>query len=79
MQIGRHKTAVFVSVGVLLMLNYWLAILRPRHVNCAPGETCHIDSPTVRVNRALFWVSVTIYAGAVAFTYAALWWVRMQS
>ena len=31
------------------------------------------------VNRVLFWVSVVIYAGAVTFTYAALWWVRTQS
>jgi hypothetical protein len=48
-------------------------------MNCAPGEVCHVDSPTMRVNRALFWISVAIYAGAVTFTYAALWWVRMQS
>ena len=44
-----------------------------------PGEVCHIDSPAMRVNRVLFWVSVVIYAGAVTLTYAALWWVRMQS
>jgi hypothetical protein len=79
MQVGRHKTAVFVGVGALLAVNYWLAILRPRRMNCAPGEFCHIDSPAMRINRALFWVSVAIYAGAVSFTYAALWWVRMQS
>jgi len=78
MEIGRHKTAVFVAVGALLTLNYWLAIVRPRRMNCAPGEVCHVDSPAMRVNRVLFWVSVVIYAGAVTFTYAALWWVRMQ-
>jgi hypothetical protein len=78
MEIGRHKTTVFVAVGALLALNYWLAIVRARQVNCAPGEVCHIDSPAMRVNRALFWVSVAIYTGAVTFTYAALWWVRMQ-
>jgi hypothetical protein len=48
-------------------------------MNCAPGEICYIDSPAMRINRGLFWVSVVIYAGAVTFTYAALWWVRMQS
>jgi hypothetical protein len=79
MEVGRHKTVVFVGVGALLAVNYWLAILRPRRMNCAPGELCHIDSPAMRINRALFWVSVAIYAGAVSFTYAALWWVRMQS
>jgi hypothetical protein len=78
MEIGRHKTAVFVAVGALLIVNYWLAIVRPRRMNCAPGEACHVDSPAMRVNRVLFWVSVVIYAGAVTFTYAALWWVRMQ-
>jgi hypothetical protein len=79
MDIGRHKTIVFVAVGALLALNYWLAVVRPRQLNCAPGEVCHVDSPAMRVNRALFWVSVVIYAGAVTFTYAALWWLRMQS
>jgi hypothetical protein len=79
MEIGRHKTAVFLTVGALLAVNYWLAIVRPRQATCAPGEVCHVDSPTMRVNRVLFWSSVVIYAGAVTFTYAALWWVRMQS
>jgi hypothetical protein len=78
-EISRHKTAVFATVGVLLVLNYWVAVVRPRQMNCAPGEVCHIDSPAMRVNRVLFWVSVVIYAGAVTLTYAALWWVRMQS
>jgi hypothetical protein len=79
MEISRHKTGVFLMVGVMLSLNYWLAIVRPRQINCAPGEVCHIDSPAMRVNRLMFWISVAIYAGAVTFTYAALWWVRMQS
>jgi hypothetical protein len=78
-EVGRHKTAVFVSVGALLLFNYWLAIARPRRLNCAPGELCHVDSPAMRLNRALFWTSVAVYVGAVAFTYAALWWVRTQS
>jgi len=78
-EVGRHKTAVFVSVGAILLFNYWLAIARPRRLNCAPGEVCHVDSPAMRLNRALFWTSVAVYAGAVAFTYAALWWARMQS
>ena len=79
MEISRHKTAVFAAVGSLLAINYWLAVVRPRQVNCAPGEICHVDSPAMRVNRVLFWISVAIYAAAVTFTYAALWWVRMQS
>lgn len=78
MQVGQHKTGVFVTVGAMLALNYWLALVRPRRMNCAPGEVCHVDSPAMRVNRALFWISVAIYAAAVTFTYAALWWVRMQ-
>jgi hypothetical protein len=79
MEISRHKTAVFAAVGAMLAVNYWLAVVRPRQLNCAPGEICHIDSPAMRVNRVLFWISVAIYAAAVTFTYAALWWVRMQS
>ena len=79
MTIGRHKTAVFTAVGVMLAVNYWLAIVRPRRLDCAPGEVCHIDSPAMRLNRILFWTSVVIWAGAVTFTYVALWWVRLQS
>ena len=79
MDISRHKTAVFAVVGVMLAINYWLAVVRPRQMNCPPGEICQVDSPAMRVNRMLFWISVAIYAGAVTFTYAALWWVRMQS
>jgi len=47
-------------------------------MNCAPGEMCHVDSRAMRVNRALFWTSVVIYAVAIAITYGALLWLRMQ-
>jgi hypothetical protein len=76
--VGRYKTEVFVAVGMLLALNYWLAIARPRRLNCAPGEMCHIDSPAMRISRAMFWASVAIWVGAAAVTYAALGWVRLQ-
>jgi hypothetical protein len=78
MVVGRHKGTVFLAVGGLLALNYWLAIARPRRMNCAPGEVCHIDSPAMRLNRLLFWTSAAIYLAAVVVTYTALWWVRMQ-
>ena len=77
--IGRHKGTVFLSVGALLAFNYWLAVVRPRRMDCAPGDICHVDSPAMRVSRVMFWISVVIYVSAVAFTYAALWWVRSQS
>lgn len=77
--VGHHKTAVFAAVGVMLAVNYCLAIVRPRQTDCAPGEICHIDSPAMRVNRVLFWTSAVIWAGAVTVTYVALWWVRLQS
>jgi hypothetical protein len=79
MAVGRHKAAMFVAAGAMLGINYWLAIVRPRQGDCAPGEICHIDSPAMRVNRILFWASLVIWAGAVTFTYAASWWVRLQS
>ena len=79
MVIGRHKGAVFLGVGGLLALNYWLAVVRPARLNCAPGEACFVDSPAMRLNRLLYWASVAIYAGAVIYYYAALLWVRMQS
>ena len=79
MTIGRHKGEVFLTVGSLLVFNYWLAIVRPRRMNCAPGDVCHVDSPAMRFNRVMFWASVAIYTSAVVFTYAALWWVRGQA
>ena len=79
MVIGRYKTSIFVGVGGLLALNYWLAVVRPRRMNCAPGEICHVDSPTMRLNRKIFWASVALYACAVVFTYGALLWIRAQS
>jgi mercuric ion transport protein len=78
MTIGRHKGEVFLAVGSLLVFNYWIAVVRPGRMNCAPGDVCHVNSPTMRFNRVMFWVSVAIYASAVVFTYAALWWVRRQ-
>jgi len=78
MTIGRHKEAVFLGVGGMLALNYWLAIVRPRRIDCAPGEICQVDSPAMRVSRRIFWTSVGIYLAAVAFNYAALLWLRMQ-
>jgi hypothetical protein len=79
MVISSHKAIVFPLVGVLLLFNYWIAVVRPRRLNCAPGEICHVDSPAMRVNRKLFWISAAIYVVAVTVTYAAIWWVRMQS
>jgi hypothetical protein len=77
--VSRHKGAVFAGVGALLVVNYWLTIKRPLTVNCAPGEVCHVDSLAMRRNRALFWASVVIYAGAITVTYVALLWVRVRS
>jgi hypothetical protein len=75
---GRHKAAMFIAVGALLAVNYWLAIVRPRQMDCAPGEICHIESPSMRLNRTLFWASVAIWTGAVISTYGAIAWVRLQ-
>ena len=79
MVISQHKEIVFPAVGILLMFNYWIAVVRPKRMNCPPGDVCHVDSPAMRINRRLFWLSVAIYAVAVTVTYSALWWVRMQS
>jgi len=79
MVISSHKAIVFPLVGVLLLFNYWIAVVRPRRMHCAPGDICHVDSPQMRLNRKLFWISAAIYVIAVTVTYAAIWWVRMQS
>ena len=78
MAVGRNKGSVFLAVGGLLAMNYWLAVVRPRRQVCAPGEVCHVESPAMRVNRLMFWLSVSIYVAAVTLSYGALWWVRMQ-
>jgi hypothetical protein len=68
--IGRHKTLVFAASGVLLAVNYWLVVVRPR--GCAPGEVCHMDSPWMRFNRRVFWLSALIYVCAAGLTYGSL-------
>ena len=74
--VGRYKDLIFPAVGVLLALNYWLVLVRPRRLDCAPGDVCHVDSRTSRLNRGMFWGSVSIYAVAVVMTYGAQAWLR---
>lgn len=72
--VSRHKALVFGVSGSLLALNYWLAVIRPRH--CEPGELCHVDSPMARWNRRLYWTSVAVYAIALTVTYGGLWLIE---
>ena len=67
--VSRHKDLMFSVSGLLVALNYWLVMVRPRH--CAPGEICHADSPLMRVNRRLWIVSVVVYVVAAALTYGS--------
>ena len=69
MVLSRHKPLVFFLSGVMLALNYWLVVVRPRQ--CAPGELCHVDSPAMRWNRRVFWFSVAVYIAAVVVTFGA--------
>ena len=66
----RYRTLLFSVSGALLALNYWMVVVRPRH--CASGELCHIDSPFMRFNRRLYWVSLALFAIALAVTYGSL-------
>ena len=75
---SRHKGIIFAAVGGLLALNYWLAVVRPRRLACPPGEICHIDSPAMRVSRAIFWTSVAVYVIAVSVSFGAEWWLRIR-
>lgn len=72
--VGRYRPLLFGGSAVLLALNYWLVVVRPRR--CAPGEVCHMDSPFMRFNRRLFWVSLVVYVAAVAITYGGLLVIR---
>jgi hypothetical protein len=67
--VSRQKNLAFALAGTLLAVNYWLVVWRPRQ--CAPGETCHVDSPWMAWNRRLFWLSVAIYLAALVTTYGA--------
>jgi hypothetical protein len=53
-----------------MALNYWLVIVRPRR--CAPGDVCHVDSPLMRVNWRLFWLSAGVFVVALVLTYGSL-------
>ena len=66
----RHRPVLFSVSGVLLALNYWMVVVRPRQ--CAPGELCHIDSPFMRFNRRLYWISLTLFTVALVVTYGSL-------
>jgi hypothetical protein len=73
----RIRPLLFSVSGVLLALNYWLVVVRPRQ--CAPGELCHIDSPFMRFNRRLYWVSLALFGVALVVTYGSLLVVRWIS
>ena len=72
--VGRHKLLFFSGAAVLLVLNYWLVVVRPRM--CEPGELCHMDTPFMRFNRRLYWITVAMYGVAVAITYGGLLVIR---
>jgi len=61
---------VFGAAGLLMALNYWLVVIRPRR--CAPGEICHMDSPLMRWNRRLYWISAVVFVSALVLTYGSL-------
>lgn len=69
-QVGRYKPLLFGGSALLLAVNYWLVVVRPRH--CEPGELCHMDTPFMRFNRRLYWVSLGVFLTAVAITYGGL-------
>ena len=69
-EISRHKNLAFALSGLLMALNYWLVVVRPRR--CAPGDVCHVDSPLMRFNLRLFWWSAAVYVVAFTATYGSL-------
>jgi len=66
-ELQRYKPVMFAASGVVLALNYWMVVVRPRR--CAPGELCHMDTPLMRFNRRLYWASVVLFAIALVVTY----------
>jgi hypothetical protein len=76
--ISRYRGWVYLGAGGMLALDYWLIIVRPTGIHCAPGEICHVDSPAMRFSRYAFWTAVVIYVSAVSLGYGALLWLRLQ-
>jgi len=68
--VSRHKGVVFSIAALLMVLNYWLVVVRPRR--CAPGEICHVDSPLMRWNRRIYWISAVVFVVALVLTYGSL-------
>ena len=68
--VSRHKEGVFGIAALLMVLNYWLVVVRPRR--CAPGEICHVDSPLMRWNRRIYWISAVVFVIALVLTYGSL-------
>jgi len=66
----RHRPVLFGVSAVLLALNYWMVFARSRQ--CAPGEVCHIDSPFMRLNRRLYWLSLALLVTALVVTYGTV-------
>ena len=67
---SRQKELIFAVAGALMGLNYWLVVVRPRR--CPPGDVCHVDSPLMKFNRRLFWVSAVVYVAALVLTYSSI-------
>jgi hypothetical protein len=67
---SHYKAWLFGGSAMLLAVNYWLVVVRPRR--CAPGELCHMDTAFMRFNRRLYWVSSIIFLAAVGITYGGL-------
>jgi hypothetical protein len=61
---------MFAASGVVLALNYWLVVVRPRA--CAAGELCHMDTPFMRFNRRLYWMSVVLFLASLFLTYGSV-------
>ena len=66
---AARASCAHTCAAALLALNYWLVVVRPRR--CAPGELCHVDSPLMRWNRRVWWVSISVYVVALALTYGS--------
>jgi hypothetical protein len=66
-ELQQYKAVMFGVSSAALVLNYWMVVVRPRR--CAPGELCHVDTPFMRFNRRLYWVSLALFVAAIVLTY----------
>jgi len=69
--LSRHKEWIFLGVGVLLVVDYWV-LYHSGAAACRPGGACDPARPLGRWLRRVYWASVALFGVGVAAAYLSL-------